>query len=129
MTSKHSGPFDPTVLDRPRRDDGGPAFPFQFEDQTAGPFVRAHGMSLRDYFAAHAPRKRASWFMPTIPPKPEAVWDHEHPAETCYLRDCQPVNFQERFEWTVERQRQYELQWPYAYADAMLRERAKAEGR
>jgi hypothetical protein len=111
--------FDPTILDRPPRDDGGPAFP----RSDGGYSTTFDGMTLRDYFAAHAPRKRASWFTPTMPPKPEAIWDHEHPTEVCYLRDCQPVNFQERFEWTVERQRQYELQWPYAWADAMIAQR------
>jgi len=48
MSDKHDGPFDPKVLDAPRRDDGGPAFP------SDGPAdaISYWGMSLRDYFAA-----------------------------------------------------------------------------
>lgn len=45
-------PFDPTALDRPPRDDGGPAFPLP-----SGEFLgedRTTGMSLRDYFAGQA---------------------------------------------------------------------------
>lgn len=41
-------------------DNGGPAFPheYKFGDGTA---ARADGMTLRDYFAAHAPEPPNSW--------------------------------------------------------------------
>lgn len=58
--TKHPGPFDPTALDRPARDDGGPAFPMPIADIQGvatrsidfGPGMT--GMTLRDYFAAQA---------------------------------------------------------------------------
>lgn len=59
--------------------DGGPAFPSvtkesvfveelgRYDDRLGPPMG---GMSLRDYFAAHAPDVPAPWFEPTMPPKP-----------------------------------------------------------
>jgi len=46
MTDKHDAPFDPTILDQPPRDDGGPAFPSVDPVHTL-----ERGMTLRDYFA------------------------------------------------------------------------------
>ena len=111
------------------RPDGGPAFPKPIGNNGASHYEDREvsseevGMTLRDYFAAHAPKSRASWFEPTMLPKPEPIYDHEHPSEQCF--ECSEVNWQERLDWKIERARQYELQWPYAYADAMLAERAK----
>jgi len=55
MTDKHDAPFDPTILDQPPRDDGGPAFPTVPHYTAIGAeqhFYAGHyGMSLRDYFA------------------------------------------------------------------------------
>jgi len=42
-----------------QRDDGGPAFPVVFEHANAG--AELFGMSLRDYFAAHAPLPPPYW--------------------------------------------------------------------
>lgn len=43
------------------RDDGGPAFP-TFESNGEGHlYCSGAGMSLRDYFAAHAPEPPAAW--------------------------------------------------------------------
>lgn len=36
-------------------EDGGPAFPTESEGQTGNTTWRHEGMTLRDYFAAHAP--------------------------------------------------------------------------
>lgn len=50
-----SADFDPTALDRKKRDDGGPAFPV-LNDRTEN-FRLLHassGMSLRDHFAGQA---------------------------------------------------------------------------
>jgi hypothetical protein len=53
-------PFDPTVLDRPKRDDSGPAFPVPVAEihgiaTHSGEFgSEMLGMSLRDYFAGQA---------------------------------------------------------------------------
>lgn len=41
-----------------KRTDGGPAFPYWFEKGN----TLYHGMSLRDYFAAHAPDSEKSNF-------------------------------------------------------------------
>lgn len=49
--------------------DGGPAFPWQWidRDSLGKEVVReSHsGMSLRDYFAAHAPAMTERWFLDT----------------------------------------------------------------
>jgi hypothetical protein len=108
MTDKHAGPFDPTVLDQPRRDNGGPA----------------SLMTLRDYFAAHAPEQRATWFEPTMAPRPTPEWPDDQQR---FEQD--PLNWEALRDYDAEKNRQYELQWPYAYATAMIAERKKAEGR
>jgi len=84
-------------------------------------------MSLRDYFAAHAPSDHAWWFEPQMPSRPQPQYDHDHPNETrChYDADCLRVNDTELRAYDDERRKQYELQWPYAWADAMLRAREK----
>ena len=53
--------FDPTVLDQPRRDDGGPAYPAQrfiipadLEQRHVERLHEMQGMTLRDYFAGQA---------------------------------------------------------------------------
>jgi len=46
------------------KQDGGPAFPVTADllcDHTSGTSVRLKGMSLRDYFAAHAPQPPVTW--------------------------------------------------------------------
>lgn len=82
---------------------GGPAFPyaFHFPEQDGEPGGINFGMSLRDYFAAHAPTVR------------------EIPSEIPYFDDKQS-----RHQSSAERY----AQWSYAYADAMLAERAKKAG-
>lgn len=99
---------------------GGPAFPLQLLGTT--------GMSLRDYFAAHAPADYHSWFTPTMPERPAPQFDHDHPNERrCQQEfDCHAVNAEELSAYDDARREQYELQWPYAWADAMLTLRAKA---
>lgn len=79
---------DLTAIDQamsPRKPDGGPA---------------SGGMSLRDYFAAHAP---------TMP-------------KTAFL-DLERGN-ESGAQWMAKRL----ARWAYAYADAMLAEREKREG-
>jgi hypothetical protein len=103
---------------------GGPAFPrpignngyTHVEDIDSN--SEQEGMSLRDYFAAHAPKRPQSWFVPAMPLKPEPVWDHEHPSRDCF--ECSPTNWQKRDDWTIERDKQRLIQWPYAWADAQL---------
>lgn len=82
-------------------------------------------MTLRDYFAAHAPTEPLGWFEPRMPPQPEPAYDHDHPGDRCYSmidgsQLCAPVNAAERRAWRDEYNRQYSVQWPYAWADAQL---------
>lgn len=74
--------------------DGGPAFPREDYQSIDAPGQR--GMSLRDYFAAHAPPAPAWWFE-----------DYESA-----LRD-------------LDMFAQHEAQWRMAYADAMIAEGTK----
>lgn len=111
-------------------DNGGPAFPSHARaDGSDGSWqvfeLHAEGMSLRDYFAAHAPRKPQAWFSPDMPPKPERVYDHDHPnAPSCrYADECRIANWQERNAWDAARQQAVCVQWPYAWADAVLAQR------
>ena len=106
--------------------DGGPAFPTN-EVVSDGRLTPVHGMTLRDYFAATAPETPAYWHgldtKPQYPPHPEglnaASPDFERRIETFkktvaeYEARCE--------EWTVSRY----YSWRWAYADAMLAERAK----
>jgi hypothetical protein len=119
--------------------DGGPAFPRPASEFTeSGTLLdgniavpATNGMSLRDYFAAHAPHEMAGWYVPTMPPRPPIEWGHDHPHERQCEReyDCVPVNVDELSAYDDRRREEYERQWPYAWADAMLAERVKAEGR
>jgi len=78
---------------------GGPAFPFPAYIYPNGEINHGEGgMSLRDYFAAKAPAYSEEWFQGY----------------------CKNKGF--RGELLAR------AAWNYAYADAMLAERAKAEG-
>lgn len=108
--------------------DGGPAFPVPMvSDGDAVGDVNERGMSLLDYFAAHAPRKAHSWYSPTVPPRPEPMFSHNHPHERqCDgTYDCVPANVEELNDYDKEHRKQFAVQWPYAYAAAMLAERNK----
>jgi hypothetical protein len=85
--------------------------------------TRTPDMLLRDYFAAHAPRKPWPDYKPTMStPKPEPDWGDIEPD---WRADVDPLNWAQRAEWDSEFRQQYHRQWPYFYADAMLKERAK----
>jgi hypothetical protein len=102
--------------------DGGPAFPFPFPGAEDTPVVR--GMSLRDYFAAHAPKDRWLHYQPVMAtPKPEPDWTG---IPTGQRAEVDPINWAARSEWDAEYNRQYAEQWPYFYADAMLKARAQS---
>jgi hypothetical protein len=85
------------------------------------------GMTLRDYFAAHAPRKPQSWFQPVMDtPRPEEIRDPECAGAILYPDEpwrWDLVNEREVRPWDVEYQTRLAMQWPYAYADAMLKAR------
>lgn len=107
--------------------------------------------NLRDYFAAHAPSEPQSWFQPKMPAKYWApvpaftkMHDNTTAEELSALRDYDsdwmcPEDVKEGRvkEYLLERQRlntlekeyyqklEYErlVQWPYAWADAVLKVR------
>jgi hypothetical protein len=56
-----------------RTNDGGPAFPTDVGDYTTGATrsILQPGMTLRDYFIAHAPADVQPWFEPVIPERPK----------------------------------------------------------
>jgi hypothetical protein len=72
-----------------------PAFPAELEGESNS-ILKMPGMSLRDYFAAHAPQLPEAWF------------DKNQPANT------RIINYAEA-----------SAGWRYFYADAMLRERMR----
>ena len=129
--------------------DGGPAFPLEYDGPSIwweGTERTVHtGISLRDYLAAHAPDKPAPWFEPQLPerpsyPSPEAhlspeqlkKWKDEwadHSPDKC---DEEMLEFDRQYQTAHERIREWDnsyrararyVQWPYAWADAMLKER------
>lgn len=90
--------------------DGGPAFPIETQKDSEGWIQRygSDGMSLRDYFAAHAPAEPGWWFDP--------VMDTEKPddyADTAAIRS-----------WEDRRNRERWIQWPYAWADLQIAQRS-----
>ncbi len=97
-------------------------------------FLADHGprmsdMTLRDYFAAHAPKRPQPWFHPTMRVKPEAIHGCTHTAEhspRCGGWEyCSPDNWRERDQWDADERTERLKQWPYAWADAMLAERSE----
>ena len=123
------------------RDDGGPAFPIPVisQNQTTGEtsiWQTEGGMSLRDYFIAHAPAEPWPEFDPVMPTgRPLSMWAHEdapddgprfhcaRAAELHYQCDGEFVINEaklEQSEWDGERDLQRRIQWPAFWADAML---------
>ena len=92
------------------KDTGGPAFPCH-------PEIVPHkerdfaGMTLRDYFMAHAPAEPQPWFIPEMPPEPDpGMFFDEHSA------------------WVAEQYKQRYVQWPAAWAGEMLKARDREGG-
>lgn len=85
--------------------DGGPAFPVQELNHDGSPYSLQTGMSLRDYFAAHASEFDIKRHMPTgrIVPKISVSGGTKHFYDEAEMR-------------TAEQAR-------YHYADAMLEAR------
>lgn len=108
--------------------DGGPAFPSGKID--VGPewaYYPYLGMSLRDFFAAHAPTP-PDWFAPEISPKPEPEFNCSGTSahERACSRECGDSNWDQRIAWERARERQRLIQWPYVWADLQLGERERA---
>lgn len=64
------------------------------------------GMTLRDYFIAHAPAEPWGWFKPVMPPMTDNLLEMGFDGK-CYL----------------EEERQRLIQWPAFWADTMLKDR------
>lgn len=133
-------------------DDGGLAFPHTGEG--LGAEFAATGMSLRDYFIAHAPPEPWRFFEPTMPPKPrepdrtpignegeaptddqlrnlrdwvrDPCWDPEteYPAFSMWVTWWRAY-WKARDTWQEVRDHQHYMQWPCFWADVMIAQRKK----
>lgn len=110
------------------RKNGGPAFPRpESEHMHPDSLNEGHymeeaqtGMTLRDYFATHAPAQPTWNFEPvmnTPRPVPQMV-EGDHDSAEC-------VNKDEIESWNNERNKQWSIQWPWVWADAMLAQSGK----
>lgn len=90
------------------------------------PYSPVSWMTIRAHFAAHAPEPQ-HWFEPVMPtPLPQSTWDHDH--EQCGSEnssrlpwECIPSNKADRDAWFAEQEKQRLIQWPWAWADEVLR--------
>ena len=112
--------------------DGGPAFPSNRDMRYEQEFDHEGGMTLRDYFIAHAPAEPQPWFMPAMPPAPNMtiwigssgnIYDSEISAINSKEMTIRPVAGDEYDAWRNEQVKQRYIQWPAAWADAMLKAR------
>ena len=118
--------------------DGGPAFPCGEHGTVLG------GMTLRDYFIAHAPSSPQPWFSPSMPDCPELPRRYaelsqpqreqlEGLGDWLEEADCDPVvvDFARRYkeaakaqeEWGKSLEKERLMQWPLAWADEMISRR------
>lgn len=93
--------------------DGGSAFPITVHMEGHDRYSEG-GMSLRDYFAAHAPVEPQAWFTPGM--------DTPEPTRPVGYADFAAFNG-ELSAWFNEQSKRRCTQWPYAWADAMLKAR------
>lgn len=82
-------------------------------DSTMTDRMLAPTMSLRDYFAAHAPTEPQEWFQVPVPPPPEK------PAITTKAEEYNRY-IAELEAWRKAGTKARLIQWPYAWADAVL---------
>lgn len=104
-------------------------------------YDEGRGMTLHDYFMAHAPAEPQKWFNPRVPPCPIVPSVRSLPvgelrSELLESDDKDAVS-QEAKDWLLERdllaaqqsdwqkefRKQLYVQWPAAWADAMLEQR------
>lgn len=112
------------------RNDGGAVFPLNTTNEAnSGAYFPHSGMTLRDYFIAHAPAEPQPWFQPVMPsacPLPRYVGEDGTVYATASeaMRACGDSytneREQEQIEWRKQRDRQRYVQWPAAWADAQL---------
>lgn len=109
-----------------RKKDGGPAFPHKekMRDPNSYPApsyidIEHGGMTLRDYFAAHAPDvsdERVREEVEGFPVFDNSGYHNGYPHET--IREKQRKT---QVDWMISAR----IKWRYQYADAMLAEREK----
>jgi len=139
--------------------EGGPAFPTQTVERIEGAAQSFDipGMTLRDYLAAHAPPDPQKWFkpvgpqhplMPPLEPPKEIADDAERRLLASWRSDpcfdirpagCSPdgLKWVARWEeywkailkWEAGKSRALFIQWPYAWADAVLEEQRGLQGK
>jgi hypothetical protein len=125
--------------------DGGPAFPVVADADAQNDAWG--GMSLLEYFMAHAPVEPQPWFQPAMPPEPPTVnlpsdmtpeekreyqgWDEflatkdlKCPRIRAYA-EAVDASHALRREWNRDFEKQRYVQWPRAWAMEMLKERAR----
>lgn len=140
-------------------DNGGPAFPGMKAERVAGEriLVPVLGMTLHDYFMAHAPAEPQRWFKPLLSsPKPqidletglewsEKDWPNDirrwylggldDTAETLTKKYPGCSNLIKELKehmraisaWYEYCEREHYIQWPAAWADAMIAEKRRIE--
>lgn len=112
------------------------AFPCEQHETSEGNWNQTFepGMTLRDYFAAHAPTDPQPWFLPTMPPKPKSKWIDEDGKEYSSRWEAEEAvgfdgyvdaNLEAVGMWEAEYVKARFTQWPYAWADEQLQEREK----
>lgn len=116
-------------------DNGGPAYPVIELNHDGSPYHQSLGISVRDYFIAHAPAEPQPWFYPNVPPCPEIKgWANSNNPGRVYACEAHamidntrgevtPSNQKEIEQWHKEYTRQRYIQWPAAWADEQLKAR------
>ncbi len=119
-----------------------PAFPLganpllRIEPGKAPELVGGFGLTKLEYFASRAPVEPQAWFKPVMGiPRPKEVWPEGSPhknddplSSRGYVggQRPSPLNLAELIEWDIECSRQYAIQWPFAWARAVLEAGEKA---
>jgi hypothetical protein len=132
---------------------GGPAFPriYEFSENSRRESENYPGMTLRDYFIAHAPAVPWSWFKPVMPDEPKQPKPFNDPSwefttqealqaegwrkDPCFDLKGSPRLDSFAQQWNSYRQamanweslriHQTSIQWPAFWADHMLAQRGK----
>lgn len=92
-------------------------------------------LSLREQLAVHAPSTPEGWFKPVIPPEPkrDSKWEWcdgcKADADCTHTGDCDKLRaFNVALsDWKDLRDKQRVIQWPWAWADAVISARNAAK--
>ena len=98
-------------------------------EMPAFPIEGVKGLSMIAYFAARAPAEPQPWFKPILPTKPRGFWkgdngmtyDSEHAARRDNGEDGYTSTVANEIrQWADECVKQRYIQWPAAWAEAVL---------